>query len=66
MEDGSKSVLIRINSKTKNLLKELLEENPSFKSYGELLNFFLQNKSTSKAYKLVESFLLMEKKMSSV
>ena len=28
MEDGSKSVLIRINSKTKNLLKELLEENP--------------------------------------
>lgn len=59
---GSNSTLIRINKDEKGLLDEILKDNPNFRSYAEVLNFLLEEKSTSKAEKLVKTFLRETKK----
>lgn len=62
MADSSNSVLIRVNKPTKTLLNQIMEKNPQFRSYGELLDFLLKEKSTSKAEELINAYLLTKRK----
>ena len=58
----AKSVLVRVNKETKELLDQLLKDNPKVKSYAGLMSELLARKSESKTAELVTHFLTAEKK----
>jgi hypothetical protein len=62
----AKSVLVRINKETKDLLDQLLKDNPKVKSYAELMSELLSRKAASKTSELVSNFLTTEKKCTNI
>jgi len=62
----SKSALVRVNKDTKELLDQLLKENPDIGSYADLLDSLLASKLSSKTIDVIKNFLASEKKCTNV